>query len=219
MALTDNLVAYYKLDGNSNDAVSSNNGTDSNITYDSAYGKINQGALFNGGSSFIDTHITSNPGTGDFGISLWAKTTSTSNPLIMIQKYNGSGDNWWLGVSGGTTNVAHFSVNGTDLTGTTKINDGNYHHIVAYRTSGVLYLYVDNVSQGSVAYSGSCNPGGNIIIGRFGTGYYWWSGDLDEIVYRTAGFTSTEVSQLWNGGDGLQYPFTTANTSNFFNFF
>jgi len=33
MALTTDLEAYYKLDGNSDDSVGSNDWTDSNITY------------------------------------------------------------------------------------------------------------------------------------------------------------------------------------------
>jgi len=33
MALADNLVSYYKLDGDSDDAVGSNDGTDTNVLY------------------------------------------------------------------------------------------------------------------------------------------------------------------------------------------
>ena len=36
------------MEGNSNDAVSSNNGTDNVITYGSSYGKIMQGAIASG---------------------------------------------------------------------------------------------------------------------------------------------------------------------------
>jgi len=33
MALTDNLISYWKLDGNSTDSVGSNNGTDTSVSY------------------------------------------------------------------------------------------------------------------------------------------------------------------------------------------
>ena len=75
MALTDNLVSYWKLDGNSNDSVGSNNGSDTNITYGTSYGKINQGALFNGTSSKILTNYQ--PTYADTTIAGWIKTTMT----------------------------------------------------------------------------------------------------------------------------------------------
>ena len=59
MALRDNIVAYYKLDGNSNDSVGTNNGTDTAITYSVANGKINQGAGYNGSTSKITISNTS----------------------------------------------------------------------------------------------------------------------------------------------------------------
>jgi len=79
MALTDNLVAYYKLDGNSNDSVGSNNGSDTGITYSLANGKIDQGAGF----SDNDLIVIANSGQFNFDglpftISMWIYPTSFS---------------------------------------------------------------------------------------------------------------------------------------------
>src|SRR4051812_13528905 len=62
MSLLTNLVSYYRLDGNSNDAVGANNGSDTNISYSAGNGKINNGAGFNGTSSriAIGTSLTAN---------------------------------------------------------------------------------------------------------------------------------------------------------------
>ncbi len=51
--LDANLVAYWRMEGNSNDSKGSNNGTDSNITYSNANGRFGQGAAFNGTTSSI----------------------------------------------------------------------------------------------------------------------------------------------------------------------
>lgn len=51
MALTDNLISYYKLDSNSNDSVGTNNGTDTSVSY--VAGKIGNAASFNGSTSTI----------------------------------------------------------------------------------------------------------------------------------------------------------------------
>ncbi|MEK7174285.1 MAG: hypothetical protein AAB759_01355, partial [Patescibacteria group bacterium] len=46
-----NLLNYYRFEGNSNDSKGSNNGTDTNISYSSSYGKFGQGSLFQTASS------------------------------------------------------------------------------------------------------------------------------------------------------------------------
>ena len=48
MALTDNLISYWKFEGNSNDSIGANNGTDTTVSYNSSYGKIGQGVNTNG---------------------------------------------------------------------------------------------------------------------------------------------------------------------------
>ena len=53
MALTDNLLAYWKMEGNSNDSVWSNNGTDTAITYSAWNWKSWQWAWFNWSTSRI----------------------------------------------------------------------------------------------------------------------------------------------------------------------
>ncbi len=68
MALTDNLVWGSKLDNNSNDVLGISNGTDTNITYSSGNGKINQGGGFNGTDSRINTNTSGFSGTTDFTI-------------------------------------------------------------------------------------------------------------------------------------------------------
>ncbi len=44
MAIGDNLNAYWKLQGNSNDEINSNTGSDTGVTYSTDNGKIDQGA-------------------------------------------------------------------------------------------------------------------------------------------------------------------------------
>jgi hypothetical protein len=44
-------------------------------------------------------------------------------------------------------------------------------------------------------------------------------GDIDEVGIWSRVLTSTEVTQLYNGGAGLQYPFTNGNNRNFLMFF
>lgn len=230
MALSTNLVAYYKLDGNSNDSVGSNNGSDTGITYGSSYGKIGQGALFNGTSSkiVIGTSSTFNfERTDSFSISAWVNTTTFNNGPILSKLVNsGSYNGYEVLVVGG--NIV-FLMNNTDpsngisvsATSNTMSTGSWYHVVVTYSgtslASGVK-MYVngslcsqsvnfDNLSASilsSVAPQIGARPSGNVT-----------NGDLDEIGIWSRALSADEVSQLYNGGAGLSYPFGTTYTRTF----
>jgi hypothetical protein len=73
------IRAYYRFNGNSNDASGNgNNGTDTNITYSQANGRLNQGAGFNGTSSRIVLGNVLNIGLNSLTLSTWFKLTSSN---------------------------------------------------------------------------------------------------------------------------------------------
>src|SRR5664280_1030973 len=71
--LTDGLVSFLPMEGNSKDIWGSNNGTDTAMTYGTPYGKIGQGSLFNGSTSHIVLPNTYNINTGttSYTMSAW----------------------------------------------------------------------------------------------------------------------------------------------------
>ncbi|NTW31017.1 MAG: hypothetical protein HGB12_00005, partial [Bacteroidetes bacterium] len=75
--LAANIVAYWKFEGNSNDATgNSHTGTDHTITYNSTYGKIDQGGLFTRTvPSYIDLGTAFDYAASAFTISAWAYPT------------------------------------------------------------------------------------------------------------------------------------------------
>jgi len=76
-----NLISYYRFEGNSNDAKNVNNGSDTSVSYGTSYGKFNQGASYNGTSSFTDIGTLGNFGslldTGTYTFSFWFNSTDT----------------------------------------------------------------------------------------------------------------------------------------------
>jgi hypothetical protein len=77
MALSTGIIGYWKLDGNSKDAVSTNNGTDVGISYSSSYGKINQGALIGGTGSIIVPDVSALDPASAMTIGFWVYPTGT----------------------------------------------------------------------------------------------------------------------------------------------
>jgi hypothetical protein len=209
--LLTNLISRWKLDGNSNDSIGSNNGTDTAITYSQA--KINDGAVFNGTSSGIivadsdDFYV----GTNDFAYIFWVKRTSITNGRnALVCQTNAGGQNVATAIIIEISNNNNIDFYAWDVTSSSLyifgallyITDTNWHHIVVTRRANTLYFYKDGVqeSSNSIANFNSLNSVNNVGIGSGGDylGLYY-NGQMDEILfYNGRGLTAAEVLQLYN---------------------
>lgn len=231
MALIDNLAYYAKLDGNSNDSVGSNNGTDTVITYSAGNGIITQGAgLASASSSKILLPNNSLVPTGNFSVQAWIKN-STGVLATIFQGYNQQGvaSGWQLRVL--DSNVASlFSGKNTGFTdgvdvksinGATDVCTGAWFHIVGVWDGTYLRLYVNGTSD-ATAVSWANAPAYNattyvsIGVNRYGSGDYtqYFNGAIDEIGFWTKALSTDEITALYNGGVGLQYPFQSLPANN-----
>lgn len=229
MALKDNVSAYYKLDGNSLATVGTNNGVDTAVTYSTANGKINQGAGFNGTSSRIKIADSTDYtfGSADFTINVWIKRSAVSGAR---ESFLGQCD------TGGT--VASISVE-FDITAANKITcyamqgtgtvysaastgsiaDTNWHMITFVRDAGTLRVYIDGIADGTGTITGAVNDSTNSmglgILGDYTALAY--GGAIDEFGVWKVKLTPSDITQLYNGGAGVQYPFN--NPGAFFQMF
>jgi YD repeat-containing protein len=203
-----NLVSFWKLDGNSQDAVTSNNGTDNAVTYSSANGKINQGAGFNGSTSVIRT--ATNLTFADLTFSAWIKTTASAGEIVAEDSSSGQ-------------YVARMDVNSHKLTfgvyltgtgviknvqGSTTIDDGNWHFVVATRSGGEYKVYVDGNLDGQTAGSSPSTANIPLVIGaeRYeGVLYAVMNGAIDEVAIWSRALSAAEVSHLFGNGYGVAY--------------
>lgn len=229
MAITDNILAYWKLDGNSNDSVASYNGTDTSITYSSGNGKIIQGAGFNGSTSKINLSTTAFGTNINFSVSFWIKATSFASRMGLFVKANGTsnaGACFWIQVSSSGANKISFGVMDSGLTGaiadaTTSITDNAWNHVVCTCDGTNQKIYINGTLDATQACAGATIN--NITMD---TTMGWWgsyaslpyTGAMDEVGYWDRAINSTEVSQIYNSGNGIQYPFVyilTAQTGVF----
>mgnify|MGYP000938792718 CR=1 FL=1 len=226
MALTDNLIAYYKLDGNSND-ISGNdfNGSDKDISYDNAYGKINKGADFNGSSSKIAlptlTNLWSNQ---EITVCFWAKRDDFDNSEGIFY-YGGDNANNSIAIRLLNTGKLWAFIDDTSssfdfsLSSTSSIADNNYHFYSVVFTKNessvaTIKLYIDGSPDGSNTKNsmGTFNGTSYRWIGGYISGSSYssvYDGKLDEIGIWNTELSSTDISTLYNSGTGLQYPFIT----------
>ena len=186
-------TAYYKFEGNSNATYGGVNGSDTNISYSTSYGKYGQGALFNGSSSKIVLNNTvMQVTTGDFTVGFSIKTSQTDANYRNIICKGGDGYNGWnlkirsgsliLGWDDGTNA-------NTSMTGGGGLADGEWHNvcIIADRNVGA-YLYIDGEYKGLstfiTARTGSLSNSLNTTIGVWSNGTQWFfDGCIDNVVF------------------------------------
>lgn len=220
--LLNSLISYWKLDessGNAADAFGGNtlvnhnttnfasalinNGADFGTTNTNKYFDINSDFGINGGSLSISTWVKlrTEVSSGQYSI-FQLEDGSNSTFYTLLYQYNGGSRR--LRIDRGRRAVGDFTVDHTITLGTSA-----WHHVVVTYDGSTLTLYVDGANVGTLSTSGggSSGPGPGFYLGTvFGTGE-WASIQMDETSVWSRALTSLEVTELYNSGSGIQYPF------------
>jgi len=229
MALTDNLVSYYKLDWNSNDSVGSNNGTDTSVSYVS--GKIGNAGSYNGSTSYSTMgNVLDQTGSNAFSISLWIKYSSTGNDMLVTKQLSSGNFTWYALWRNNTAWKIEFTIVSTAsnllvVHFPDDYNDWNWHHIgITYNGSKstswcVWYIDGNAVTLTSVTNSltGSSTSTAPFNLGSRNNWNLPTNWLIDEVWIWNRAITATEVSTLYNGWTWLSYPFSLNNPAFFLN--
>jgi len=225
MALTDNLVSYYKLDessGNAADSVGSNTLTNTSVTY--AASKINNGAVFNATTDNLAIADASQTGldlSGDSSFSFWVNFTAvpaSGAAMWLFQKFGASGNYGYRAYqfnNGGTQGLwFECSANGTTNTSATvnwtPSTDTWYYLTFVYTASaGSCKFYVNGSQQGATQTGLATSIYNNASPFCLGSqnGAQALNGSMDEAGIWSRALSSTEVTSLYNSGNGMAYPF------------
>ena len=210
MALTDNLLAYWKLDNNGSGGVSlaDSTGNGNTLTNNGGValgtGKINGGAVFDG-SAYLPADNLLSP-TNVRTWSAWFKsevgqagawfgignTFSENGRLLTI-----NGDVYYQAPDAVTANSTGASY-----------NDGEWHHAVISSDGTNIRLYVDGTLISEVENSSVGESPTQFRIGNGGD--FTAICSIDEVGIWNRALNSAEVTSLYNGGAGNSYPFPTA---------
>ncbi len=212
------MVAYYKLDGNSNDAAGSTNGSDTNITYSSGNGKLNNGAGFNGTNSTVALGTGLNLAGGGMTIAGWVyiNTNSLYQEAILDKRDVGGTMQYQFYVENSAAKLAFYT--GTQYNSTSAVGSNGWHHVavtLSNSSNGNLTFYIDGVQSGTAS---SVNLGSGtsarVAIGSQGSADYdFFHGAIDELGVWSRALSSAEIANLYNSGSGLAYPFATTGSS------
>jgi hypothetical protein len=229
MPLSDNVLGAWHLDGNLTDA--SGSGNDLGVPPDSyTSGKFGQAAVGTVPTGLIGPLVAPPTGQFAYSVSLWFQLPSTgwdptpdnSTYCIATLHFNPNNDEFfslvWSKSSGEST--LYLYTEELDFGSLTigTITYGDWHHVVI--TVNVQSGYTVN------AYLDGARPINDHVGDADGS---TWSGDgfgfnlytatdltgmpgyLDEVVLwgHAKELSATEVAQLYNGGAGLAYPFSS----------
>jgi hypothetical protein len=168
-------------------------------------------------NDYVDVGNNSLVGENDFNftMSAWIKTISTSQQFIYSEG-KGTFDNNLIGIEVSTGQKAQFfirnnagGVKGTvDLTSSSSINDGLWHHVLGKKDGDNFSLYLDGSYETSEE-----NALGNIPIEHTGIGVLarvaksvHFNGSIDEVMIFNRSLSETEIQQIYNSTYSRFYP-------------
>lgn len=214
MAITDNILAYWKLNDDGLGGVDLTDSTVNSYTLTKnggatlGTGKIEGDVVFgyNDNQSLSNADISV---TGDFTISMWVKFNSmyagNGYPSIFA---NGTDGGTRLNASGTPDgNCAYYDASiGSGTYGTYNWTIGSWDHYVLVQSGGVITTYL-NGNVNSVSNTGNNYDWTGFYIGEQGA-INTPDAAIDEVGIWGRALSSAEITELYNSGGGLTYPFS-----------
>ena len=211
MALTDNLLAFYKLD-NTNDSSGNNRTLTNNGNVSFASGKIGNAAVFDGSGQFSIPSLDYQTGS-DISVSGWFKKNSTDNSGtgILTCYYYGGGANgpFTLWDEGSALHYMFVNSEGNVLDNvvTTSLEaDVWYNMLFTYNQStSELKGYLNGSVVLNEQVSGLMSKNAATFeIGSGENGNFMFNGSIDAVGIWNRALSEQEVAALYNNGTGLE---------------
>ena len=217
----DGLQGYWNADSNPNDSKNSFNGVLTNgATYET--GIINNGFSFDGVNDFVNIGDVLDIRLDSWTYNFWVKPTVVGAYVGLITKAPAlNQQRWWIIINAGKVEFSIQTVvdERWQFTGNTTIVAGVETMIsVVINRNGAVKIYVNAIEETVSAVRGSpiandissinafdFNTTDNLAFGGFHVTLALYNGIMDEISIFKAIKTQSEITELYNGGAGLQY--------------
>ena len=162
------------------------------------------GLNFDGSNDFVQTSFTGISGTGPRTVECWMRTTANavSNQQVLVD--------WGSNTTGGRftlnllwSNSIRIEVNGNGISGTTPVNDGQWHHLAATydpMAPNQANLYIDGNLETSGNFTVPVNTGStvNMRIGKRIDDAKLFLGDIDEVRVWNVARTQSQIQSTMN---------------------
>jgi len=174
-------------------------------------GIINEGVDFNGVSyAYFDEIFTD---LSEFSISTWINMSETSGFYDILNNYGSGLNDAWLELRVFDSYFSVFADDGTNTvseTGSINVADGDFHHLVFIYNDATndFITYVDGVKDidSTTTYSLDISERRFYMGVRPVNNDRVFDGVIDEFILFNYAINDTEVTQLYNSGNGLVNP-------------
>ena len=201
----ESLMAWYSFDTNVSDDHGTKDGVPIGVTHLTS-GCVLSGCYSFDGNDYIDLTDNYNGVYDSFAISLWVKYSS-SNQMILWSGINNEGPEI-MQINGYLRFIYTTGSGNNDLENTGTPNNGMWRHLVAIYNGTHKAIWIDGVLNASTATSGfGLTPATDTEIGKRPGDTIYYIGQMDEVGFWNRSLTPTEISQLYNNGNGFSYPF------------
>jgi len=204
----EGMDAYWMFDRDPNDSSpNSHNGNlfgDAGFVQDPDRGQV---LILDGDGDYVEmTGYKGITGKNPRAFSAWVKTDMTTIGGIVTWGGNGAGQKWLLIML--SSGEVRLSVASGSISGTTAINDGQWHHVtVVWEEDFGPYvrdvkLYIDGVAEGAGSSLRKIDTGSEIDVAigyAPGWGIYF-DGLLDEVAVWDKALSGAEISILYERG-------------------
>jgi Tfp pilus assembly protein PilE len=204
--ITNGLVAWWKLNGDTNNAVGSPNGVNTNATSTTGQSGVADTAYsFNGTTSSINTASTFGLGTTNASISAWVNSPTASNKGLFVNVGSTAGFGVGIGntttATVGTFIVMTFNAGGRSIPTTTALGTGWHHIAMVIDASGTPTAYRDGVAVGSYAGTNATTPSSSVttIGAQSGSSTNNFNGSIDDVRLYNRALSASEVLSLYSG--------------------
>jgi hypothetical protein len=219
MSLNTDILAYWNFNDNGSGEASLADNTGLGNTLAVYEGTAGSAAGVNGGLSFLFDGATAlQPasgagsfvfGTGDFSVNFWIYPTDTPN-FDQIYLAWGIKDTDGGFASGYNPNaiyayISNFSETIAYTSGSSILD--SWYQVTITRESGTASLYINGSLIGTANWSSDFIDGLYYIGRPQDIASYYANGRLDLMGVWDRALSSGEVTELYNGGSGLTYPF------------
>ena len=92
--------------------------------------------------------------------------------------------------------------------GGSNASDGNWHFAAIRLTPTSFKIWLDGNSNSQEGTFNSISPSSYFAIGsNWDGGFILWNGQIDNVGIWGRGLSDGEIAELYNSGNGLEYPF------------
>jgi len=178
-----------------------NNGTISGAA--PAIGKVGQALEFDGTSGYVDLAHMIQLESGDMTFSVWAKPTSVSGSVWLVQQWDSSQGPAFFTEAGGVLTFEIGPYTNKLSTASGILLSGQWQHLVAVAQGTTLTIYVNGsqVAQGNKTRVENLSAGHFTIAGPTGDGgVNSFPGQLDEVRVYNRALSAEEIKRLYNMG-------------------